>query len=169
MEKKKSRWLPIFLWVIFLAAIAVIVYLSFQNGEDAKDFCKGFIQQAAQKYYAKDDVSIEELNQMAYLIRQSGRVLAFLVIGILGTITIHVSFCRWNWLGKTIMAGTILLAIAFLTEKLKIYIPTRHYSQEEMTLSVMAAMTGFLVVSVITLMISAVRGVVRLIATATHG
>lgn len=168
MEKKKSRFLPAVLWLLFLGATAVIVYLSFQNGEDSRELCMGVIEQVAQRYYEKENVSSTELNQIAYWIRQMGRMLAFLLIGMLGTATIHASCTRINWFGKTVIAAGALLLIAFFTEKLKMYIPTRHYSHDEMVMSIMAAMTGFLIVTVITITVRAVKGVVRLVATALH-
>ena len=50
-----------------------------------------------------------------------------------------------------VLAAGILLMIAWITEKCKIYLPTRHYSQDEMMISIAAAMLGFSIVSLITL------------------
>ena len=62
----------------------------------------------------------------------------------------------------------ILVAIAFLTERLKEYIPSRHYSYEEMMVSIVAVILGFALVSVITLILHTVKGVFRQRTATTH-
>lgn len=166
--KKRRKWpLILFLWVIFISLVAVVAYLSFQNGEDAKIMGKQFVDKLTETNYLQKGDSEEEMLTLTYLVRQFGRFFAFLLIGIVGTFTIHVSFSKCNWLLKTIIALTIITAIAFLTEKLKIYIPTRHYSYEEMMISIAATTLGFCFVSMLTLAVRAVKGVFHLM-TASH-
>ena len=160
-EKKNHPVLIVFLWICFIAAVGIVTYLSFQNGEDAKAFGKQFIQYMAEKVYRKEQVSDAELLSLTYVIRQSGRILAFFVIGILGTVTIHLSFPGWNWGIKTGFAAILLAIIACLTERLKIYIPSRHYSYEEMMYSILAVGAGFVLVTVFTLLFHIMKGFFR--------
>ncbi len=152
------------LWLIFIAMIGGIVYLSFQNGEESKELGKQFLRQLSGAGQIGEGASREELDTLNYLIRQSGRVLAFLMIGIMGTITIHVTFAGCHWFFKTGITLLILTGIACFTERMKVYIPSRHYSYEEMMLSVAAAAAGFLVVSIITLLGRILKGISHLLA-----
>ena len=90
------------------------------------------------------------------------------MIGIVGTITIHISFYKSNWLARTTITAVVLVGIAYLTEWLKKYIPSRHYSFEEMMVSILAVIVGFVFVSVVTFVFKAVKGFFRLIM-AGHG
>lgn len=146
----------------------LIAYLSFQSGEDAKSVGKTLIDYAADKRYQGNAVSEEDMLTLTYAIRQFGRAAIFFVLGVLGTVTIHVSFQKWNWFVKTVVIGLILVAFACLTEKLKIYIPSRHYSYEEMMCSVIAVSAGFILVSVISLLFYALRRIFRQAAKAAH-
>lgn len=167
MKKSKRNVIVSILWIFFAATAAGIAYLSFQNGEEAKKLGEQFIFYLAQNINHKQNVSAAELSTLTYDIRQGGRALAFLFLGILGTTVVHLSCPKWNWGAKTIFTAGMLLAIAFLTEKLKVYIPSRHYSYEEMLISITAVIAGFLTVSLITLTISALKGFFRLMA-ASH-
>lgn len=167
-EKKRRRWpFILFLWLVFISLVAAVAYLSFQNGEDAKLIGKQFVDRLTETHYLQRGETEEEMLTLTYLVRQFGRFFAFLLIGVVGTFTIHVSFSKCNWLLKTIIALTIITAIAYLTEKLKIYIPTRHYSYEEMLISIAATTLGFCFVSVLTLAVRAVKGFFHLV-TASH-
>ena len=163
--KNKKRWpLILSLWIVFGLLVAGVAYLSFQNGEDAKLFGKQVITKLAEVQYSSQEISENDMNAFTYMIRQNGRIIAFLLIGIVGTITIHVSCAKCNWLIRTCITAVILVAIAYLTEKLKIYIPTRHYSYEEMLVSMASAAAGFILVSAVTLTVKAVKGFFRLMA-----
>lgn len=167
MRKRKKWPLVLALWIIFIFLVACVTYLSFQNGEDAKELGKQVIVQIAESQHSGEAVTQEELDALTYEIRQHGRIIAFVLIGIIGTITIHVSCRKDNWLIKTAITAVVLVAIAYLTEKLKIYIPSRHYSYEEMLVSISAVIVGFSVVSVITLAFKIIKGFYRLM-TASH-
>ena len=167
MEKKKRWPIVLILWIMFVILVAGVAYLSFQNGEDAKRLGRQMIIKLAESQNPQQEITDQELDALTYVVRQNGRALAFLVIGIIGTVTIHVSCRKCNWLAKTVITAFILVAIACLTEKLKVYIPTRHYSYEEMLISIEAVVTGFILVSVITLTAKAVKGFFRLMA-ASH-
>ncbi len=151
------------LWIIFIGLVAGVAYLSFQSGEDAKQLGKQAILQFAESQDSDGAVTQEVLDALTYKIRQSGRLLAFLLIGIVGTITIHVSLKKRSWLLQTMVTAVVLLAIAYLTEKLKIYIPSRHYSREEMMISILAVTLGFCLVSLVTFVFRALRGFFRLV------
>lgn len=144
------------LWLIFILMTAGIAFLSFQNGEDAKKYGDQLILYLV-SWFTDKTMTVKEVDSVIYMIRQSGRAIAFLMIGIVGTITIHVSFPKCKWEIKTGITAFILVTIAFLTERLKAYIPTRHYDYEEMIISIISVVTGFLVVSVITHMTKTLR------------
>ena len=165
-KTKRSAIVPI-LWIFFAVTTAGIAYLSFQNGEEAKKLGEQLILYLAQNIKHKQNVSAAELSAFTYDIRQGGRALAFLFLGIIGTAAVHLSCPKLNWVVKTIITAGMLLAIAYFTEKLKVYIPTRHYSYEEMMISITAVIVGFLAVSLITLTVSALKGFFRLMA-ASH-
>lgn len=167
--KKRKKW-PIVLawWILFISLVAVVAYLSFQSGENAKELGKQTILQFAESQNKGGLMSQEYLDELTYKIRQSGRVIAFIVIGIVGTITIHISFYKCSWLTQTTVTAVLLVGIAYLTEWLKKYIPSRHYSFEEMMISILAVIAGFVFVSVVTLVFKAVKGFFRLIIT-EHG
>ena len=157
-KRKRSRiiWTVLF-WMIFLVSVATIVYLSFQNGTSSAELGSDVIEKLAAEYYEKDTVSTTELYKFTYYFRQMGRTIAFFIIGILGTATIHLSSERLPWIVKSILAAGILLVIAWVTEKCKIYLPTRHYSQDEMMISMAASMLGFSIVSLITLIYNLIQ------------
>lgn len=164
MGKKKTRLIVPVLWIAFITMVAGIAYLSFQNGEAAKKIGDQFILSLAQNINDTQEVGEAEVNTLTYHIRQSGRALAFLLLGIVGTITVHASCPKWNWGAKTVVTASLLLTIAVLTEKLKVYIPSRHYSYEEMLISIAAVIVGFLAVSFITLTFSALKTFFRFMA-----
>lgn len=167
MKKSKKGVIVPILWIFFAVTAAGIAFLSFQNGEEAKKLGEQLILYLAQNIKHKQNVSAAELSAFTYDIRQSGRALAFLFLGIIGTAAVHLSFPKLNWTVKTVFTAGLLLAIAYFTEKLKVYIPTRHYSYEEMLISITAVIVGFLAVSLITLTVSALKGFFRLMA-ASH-
>lgn len=163
--KKRKRWpAVILLWLIFISMTGGIFYLSLQSGEQTRELGKSVLEQFSGGQDG-NAVSQQELDTLTYLFRQSGRVLAFLMIGIVGTITIHLTCVGCNWLIRTGITLLILTTIACFTEKLKVYIPSRHYSYEEMMLSVAAVAAGFLAVTFITLLGRAMKGITRLITT----
>lgn len=151
-KRKRGRIIcTVLFWMIFLVSVATIVYLSFQNGTSSAELGSDVIEKLAAEYYEKDTVSTTELYKFTYYFRQMGRTIAFFIIGILGTATIHLSSERLPWIVKSVLSAGILLVIAWVTEKCKIYLPTRHYSQDEMMISMAASMLGFSIVSLITL------------------
>lgn len=138
-------------WVAFLAVAAIIIYTSFQSGEEAAQLGKGMITRMAAEYYDRDTISSVEMNRFTYHVRQLLRTVAFIGVGILGTATIHVSFRKMHWIIKTLLAGSIVVLLAWITEMGKICFPTRHYSYNQMMISIVSALLGFLLVSAITL------------------
>ena len=166
MEKKKSHPLiAFFLWILFLSGVFGVAYLSVQDGEETKLIGKKLIQYLAVQKYV-EAVTEMQLLAMTYQFRQTGRIVAFFAIGILGTLTIHVTFYRWYWVIRTFLSAGILCAIACVTEKCKNYIPSRHYSHEEMMLSVTAVILGFSLVSVIMVLFHVLKEVFDVIARA---
>lgn len=155
------------LWIFFIAMVIGIAYLSFQNGEETKLIGQQFIAKLAAAEHPGEVVTQEELDTLTYDLRQSARAVAFLFIGMFGTFVIYISCPRCHWLIKTGIAACFLFAIAYFTEKLKIYIPTRHYNHEEMMISIISVAIGFLVVTCMTLTVKAVKGIARLVTT-TH-
>lgn len=151
MKKRCARIWTLLFWLAFLTVVTVVFYTSFQNGEDAARLGKDALTKLAVEYFDKDTVSSAEMNRFTYHVRQVLRTVAFVCVGILGTATIHVSFGRLPWIVKTLLSGGIVMVLAWATEKAKIYIPTRHYSYNQMMISIVAALLGFLLVSAVTL------------------
>ena len=167
-KKKKNPILIAFLWICFLAATGIIIWLSFQNVEKYQNIGKQFIQYVADRKYSGRPVTEEEMRTLTFEVRQMGRIAAFFLLGILGTMTIYLSFKKCNWVLKTGAAAGILFAVACLTEKLKVYFPGRHYSYHEMLLSITAASMGFLLVSFITICFHILRCFFRVITAVIH-
>lgn len=138
-------------WLAFLAVVAVVFYTSFQNGEEAAELGKGVIMKLAVEYFNKDTISSAELSRFTYQLRQLLRTLAFIGVGVLGTASIHVSFRKLPWIIRTLLSGSMVVMLAWFTEKGKVYLPTRHYSYNQMMISIVSALLGFLLVSAITL------------------
>lgn len=167
--KKNHPLIAVILWICFLTLVAIAVYLSFQDGEEAKALGKRFIQYlAGQKYQEAEAVSQTQMLDLTYEVRQTGRAALFFLLGIFGTVAMHVSFRRCNWVIKTGITAAVLVAIAFLTEKLKIYIPSRHYDYEEMMISIVSVIAGFAIVSVVTFLFYLLKGIFQMFATAVH-
>ena len=153
MKKRKIGriFCAVLLWMIFLTSVAVIAYLSFQNGGNSAELGSEMIEKLAVWYYKTDNISSTDLYRFTYYVRQLGRAVLFFAIGILGTTAVHISSSRIPWLIKTVVAVVALVLIAWVTEKWKVYFPTRHYSETEMMISIWAALLGFSIVSLITL------------------
>ena len=82
--KNKKRWpIVLALWLIFGVLVAGVAYLSFQSGEDAKQLGKDMIEKLAQMQYESSEISENDMNTFTYMIRQNGRVIAFLLIVII--------------------------------------------------------------------------------------
>lgn len=136
-------------WILFLGILGLILYLSFQNGNDAKALGADIIREAACKYYHLDSIPEPDLLEFTRKVRQLGRCVIFVLMGILGTNVVHVTLHRINWCIRTVIAAVILIAIAVFTEKFKVYLPTRHFSESEMMISIYGTLLGFGVVSLI--------------------
>ena len=164
MESKKRKLSVCFLWLVFIIMVVGIVYLSFQNGDDTKALSDKLVNHLAARIYPEQEIqSMTKLqyDTITYQIRQGARVIGFLLIGIVGTVVIHISCPKCNWLVKTVITAVVLFTLAYFTEKFKIYIPTRHYSYEQMLLSIIAVAIGFITVSIITLTVKALKGFYR--------
>lgn len=160
--KNKGRVLLVFLfWLAFLCGTVMIVYVSFQNGEESAQLGKRVMEKIAVEYYGKQELSYSEMSSFIYKVRQLLRIVAFMGLGILGAAAVHFSFQRLSWFTRTTISGCMLVLLSWGTEKGKIYFPTRHYSSYQMMLSIFAAMIGVLLVSVLTLIGSLVRGLHR--------
>lgn len=149
MQKRKGYGgLRFFLWSGFLFLTAVIVFLSLQDGDKAKMMTKVLMEWASQ--YVKEDLltGIADKQQAEYLLRQAGRAGVFFLLGILGTGAVHLTFRRLNALVRTILIIGVLTAIACLTEKVKLYLPSRHFSETEMLVSMAFVILGFGVTTV---------------------
>lgn len=145
--------------------VAAIVFLSLQDGNEAKEMMR-LLMEAMSEYVDRDMIAkLGDAQRIEYLLRQTGRAGAFFLLGILGTTAVHLTFRRCNWIVRTILATGGLTAIAYLTEKVKEYLPTRHFSEKEMLISIAFVIMGFLAVSVVTFIVWIVRGIVHLLKT----
>ena len=147
------------MWIIFIGLVAVICYLSFVNGEEAKAQGADLIYKLAQKYYGVNDIPDEVMLSFTYKFRQIGRILIFIMLGIIGTLTIHLTFYNWWWIIRTAISVIMLVLIATFTEEYKNYLPTRHFSKEEMLISIMGVLLGFIFITVVTAVYGFIKGV----------
>lgn len=166
---KTMRVFTILLWIAFLTCLAAVFYLSFQDGEAAKALGKDYIYLLAQKYYGVKDIPDEVMTIFTYKVRQIGRIGMFTLLALLGTSVVHATFHSWLWLVRSIIAGSFLLAVAIFTERYKLYLPTRHFSEKEMLYSIAGAMLGFGIVSIMTGVFGLVKWVTSLIIYAIQG
>lgn len=150
-ERKWGPAVPV-LWFIFIISVIAIAFLSFESGAQSKELGEKIVLRICAKLKPEHVVTEDELFLINYVFRQSARIFAFLVLGMLGTITIHASMRRAGWFAKTIVSGGVLFVIAYVTERFKEYIPGRHYSYKEMLLSMIAAAAGFMFVSLVSLL-----------------
>lgn len=164
MQKGKGYGIIQFaLWTAFLALTAAIVFLSLQDGSEAKEMMKRLMEYLSD-YVDRDRIAaLGDSQRIEYLLRQAGRAGAFFLLGILGTAAVHLTFRRYNWIVRTILATGGLTGIAYLTEKVKVYLPTRHFSEKEMLISIAFVIMGFLVVSFFTFILWMIKGIVRLL------
>lgn len=160
-KNKGMLGLAVFLWFFYLILLAFIVYLSFSDGESAKNFGKKTIRYMAEYHYETDDIPEEVMFTFTYKVRQLGRIALFIALGMLGTMTIHVTFHFWPWLLRAIISVSMLIFVAVFTERFKMYLPTRHFSDKEMVYSILGALAGFGFVSIVTFVFSFVRWVLR--------
>lgn len=136
-------------WILFIGVLGLVLYLSLQNGEAAKATGKDYIHRLAQFYYGVDDIPESVMLSFTYKLRQAGRVGIFFGLGVLGTNVIFVTFPRLLWILRSMISAVMLLGVAFFTEWIKIYLPSRHFSEKEMGYSIFGAMLGFVFVAVV--------------------
>lgn len=161
--KKLINSLAVILWIMLIGLLIVIFVLSFMDGDSAKNIDNMLIRRLAVWYYNRDDFNIFEIADINYRFRQYGRIALFLALGVIGTLTIHCTFYWWPWVFRGIISGGMLMAVAVLTEKYKEFLPTRHFSKEEMMMSITGAAVGFIGVSVMTLVFSIIKRIIDLI------
>lgn len=150
--KNRRRLAGLILWGLFIVMVAGVTYISFQNGEESKAMGKEILTTFAGIKESGDAAGQKRMDDLMYLLRQSGRVLAFLSIGMVGTGAIYLTCTKWGWLPRTGVTVFLLWAIACFTEKMKIFIPSRHYSHQEMMISIAASAAGFLLASLLILL-----------------
>lgn len=154
--KKFMFVLSFILWTATIIVLCAILFLSFQDGEAAKNVDNVLIKRFAEWYYNRNDFNVFEIIDINYRFRQYGRIIIFMILGFLGTATIHSSFYKTPWLLRTFVAGILLISVAIFTEKYKIYLPTRHFSKIEMMYSIYGAFLSFVFVSFITFVFTVV-------------
>ncbi|MCM1135049.1 MAG: VanZ family protein [Clostridium sp.] len=157
---KKKRLFGLILWAMFIIMVAIVMYISFENGEESKAAGEKFLSTFA-GIKNSDAAGQKRMDSLMFLLRQSGRAIAFFMIGMVGTAAIQITCAKWLWLLRTGLNVFILWAIACFTEKMKLYIPTRHYSHEEMMISIAAAAAGFLIASLVLFFGKTLRGLSR--------
>lgn len=152
MKKKVSKGYIAFAvisWILFLSVLGIIIYLSLQNGEAAKETGKDFIHDLAQWYYGVDEIPDIVMISFTYKLRQIGRIGIFFGLGILGTNVVFVTFPRLLWIFRSVISAAMLLFVAVSTERIKIYLPSRHFSETEMGYSIFGALLGFVFIAVV--------------------
>lgn len=151
-ERKKNKVLVFLVWCLFIGLLAAITYFSFQNGEISKQIGDRLFRAINDKLtlnLSLEEMSLEDQTKFIWLFRQAGRVLIFFLLGIVGCVTIMITFPRMNILMQAVLSGGVLTAVAYATEKGKDYLADRHYSYHEMMLSICAVLAGWVCMAVI--------------------
>lgn len=151
-KKKRNKVLVFLVWCLFIGLLAAIIYFSFQNGEVSKQIGEKLFRTINDKLtlnLSLDEMSLEDQTKFIWLFRQAGRVLIFFLLGIVGCVTVMITFPRMNILMQAVLSGGVLTAIAYATEKGKDYLADRHYSYYEMILSICAVLAGWVCMAVI--------------------
>ncbi|MCR5502447.1 MAG: VanZ family protein [Lachnospiraceae bacterium] len=161
-KKRPNILLLLILWLLFLGCTALICYLSFENGDKAKELGSSLTLKLAQWNFQLEDVPEEALTGFTYKFRQLGRLLIFFVLGVIGTGTIHYTLRSARWIIRSLISTALLIGIAVFTERYKLHLPTRHYSADEMMISIIGVLLGFLFVSFVTLVVVTARRIASL-------
>ncbi len=136
------------IWLLFFALVGGICYLSFQNGEVSKQLGNDLWDWLEAKTGSYLQKNIEDA-ALKYIMRQLGRGLLFFALGIVTTAAMNLSFPRINWFFKSVIIISFLGVISYVTEKMKIYIASRHYAPFEMAISFIAGMSGFVLMAIL--------------------
>ncbi len=148
MKRKKHRGGRALIWLILFVLVGGICYLSFQNGEVSKQMGNRLYEflKARMGGYLHTDMDEKALT---YIMRQFGRGLLFFTLGIVTTAAVNLSFPRINWFFKSVFIIIFLGVIACFTERMKVFIASRHYAPVEMAISFIAAMSGFVLMAIL--------------------
>lgn len=150
---KKRNWgICLLVWVTFGGLLLAVLYCSFQSLEDTQALSERLLTNLAARFSIVqeiDQMSGEEKAQLMYLFRQSGRILIFFALGLMGFIVSRITFPRINLFIQLILSGAVMVGIAAFAEKGKDFIDDRHYSYQEMLLSIYAALAGCICMAVL--------------------
>ncbi len=129
------------LWLAFALLLGITCVLSFQSGSVTKGLDRPIVEQLNG---AGNGMSQERIQAVLFVIRQTGRAVLFALLGLTGGGAALLSLEGFSVRGRLMWMGTALLAVSYLTEKLKIFIEGRHYSFWEFVESLLCAMAGLL-------------------------
>ena len=141
------KWLPHTMWTIFTIILLVTLTLSFQTGPATKALEKPLVSQVTNNMASLP--SEETILTITYYIRQVGRALLFFLLGLTGSWSIHLTFRKAAVRKRILGTAFMLFAIAYFTEKMKIFIPGRHYSFPECLESFLFGILGCICITLI--------------------
>lgn len=141
------KWLPPVMWVVFTIILLVILTLSFQTGTATKALEKPLVSQVTNTMTTLP--SDEAILTITYYIRQIGRALLFFLLGLTGSWSIHLTFRKTAARNRFLGTALMLLIISYFTEKMKIFIPERHYSFPECLESFLFGILGCICITLL--------------------
>lgn len=141
MTSETRKRTCLLLWLAFALLLGITCILSFQSGSATKGFDRPIAEQLSG---TGRGMSQELIRSILFVIRQTGRAVLFGLLGLTGGGAVLLSFRRFSIRRRMVWMGIVLLAVSYLTEKLKIFIEGRHYSFWEFVESLLCAMAGLL-------------------------
>lgn len=139
---KTERRIAVGAWAAFFLLFFVICVLSFQSWSATKALEKPFVNGVTG--VMEERPSEEMLLTIAFYIRQTGRAVLFLALGMSGGLAASLSFRRIRRLWLGVGSCAVLFGISYFTEVMKIFIENRHYSFLQSLESFLFAMLGCL-------------------------
>ncbi len=128
---------------LFVTCTCFILFLSGQDGEEAFDTTYEIAKPVADVVY--EEPSNDQVEDVMLVIRNSGRVIAFTVFGILLALNVHV-WTTFRWKYKAILIVVITVLFSIFDEVHKLAIEGRHCTLAEIMVNVLCSMIAGLVV-----------------------
>lgn len=129
--------------ILFVACTCFILFLSGQDGEEAFDTTYEIAKPVADVVY--EDPSNDQVEDVMLTIRNSGRVIAFLVFGGLLALNIHL-WTTFGWKYKAMLISIVSIVFSVFDEVHKLAIEGRHCTLAEIVVNILCSMIAGLAV-----------------------
>lgn len=137
--------ISIFLWVSFIAWIAIIFFLSSQTGSDTSELSGSIANIFADLIYKNP--TLDQINSVNIFIRKTAHIAIFLALGIIAFLATMLTFSPQTSLGIVISVASsvaITFLIGFVDEWKKQFIEGRHFDLTEVNLNLIGGFFGVL-------------------------